>query len=65
MSPGALLAVVHQSRAFQVGEMSRDLRLRCVEHGHDIANAKLSLDEQMKDTQARLIREGFEHPIDG
>jgi hypothetical protein len=65
MPPRALLAVAHQPRAFKVRKMSRDLRLRRVEYGHNIADAKLSLDEQMKDAQARFIREGLEHSVDG
>lgn len=64
MSPRALPAGAHQPRALEIGEMSRDFRLRRVEHGHDIADTKLALDEKMKDAQARLVREGPEDPVD-
>lgn len=63
MSPPTLFAVVNETCAFQVREVSGHLRLRKVQGGHDVADTELSADKKVEDAQARLIGERLEHLV--
>ena len=65
VAPEPLFAGDDQSRAAQVSEMPRRLRLRYAETGDDVANAKFAAAEQLQDAQSRRIREGAEHEVYG
>jgi hypothetical protein len=60
IDPYGLSPVRDESGVFEVGHMARYLWLGEFEHGHQIADTELSLQEKVKNSQAGLIRECLE-----
>ena len=60
VDPFAFTSSHEQSGPPQVGEMTRNGRLRHLEDFLKLADAPLALRNQIQDAQPRLIRKGFE-----
>ena len=60
VDPQALFAVAHQAGPAQHIQVLGDVRLALVQHGLDVADAALSLTQQLQDLQARGVGQGVE-----
>jgi len=61
MNPQTVFAVADQSRAFQIGQMARDLRLVGIEHVNQVADADFAFRRQQVDQpQPRFVGAGFQ-----
>ena len=58
MHPNTFPSSAHDTGMLEVRQMSRKFRLRGIQNGHQIADAKLPLKKKHHDSKASLIREG-------
>jgi hypothetical protein len=62
--PRSFLANPYQSGPMQVREMSKDRRLRKVQHSAEITDAPLPILDQIQNPQSSGISEGGRHQVD-
>lgn len=62
--PEPLLADVNESSPVQVAQVTGHARLRHLEDRHDVADAELSVLQEMKEPEARAVGERAKHPLD-
>ena len=61
--PQPLLARSHQTRAAQIGQVPRHLRLRNAQHDNKITDARLTATQQVQQAKPGAVGERPEHPV--
>jgi len=62
--PEPLFADIDEPRPVKVAQVAGHARLRHLEDRHDVANAELSVLQEMKEPEPRAVGERAEHPLD-
>lgn len=65
VNPLSVATRLRQPGPAQIGEMARDLRLRLVEHAHEVADARLAEGEQVQEAQPGAIGQRGEEIFEG